>query len=285
MRRETLTVLWTAVFAVVMTGLTSAVWGGLLMTNLATTPAIPWAAAVMAALVWALWSWLGGRWVPKGAQDARRDLLRGGKLAAPVAAWAVTAGVLWVIALAGFWVVVHRLVATHGNPLPDFSKLPPITVAVSLLMAAVSGAVSEEAGFRGYFQGALERRGLGAFAVVVAALVMAPIHASTQGFVWPTLLFYLLVDAMLGALAYVTQSIRPGIVVHAIGLFVFFAVIWPGDAHRQLIWRSGADAAFWICVAQTVVFAALGGWAFVRLARLMKRAPNALAQAETLAQA
>ena len=272
MRRQTLTIIWTGAFAVVMTGLTSGVWGGLLTTNLRTTPTIPWAAAAMAAVLWALWSWLGGRWRPASTEGARRMLLRGGKLPTPVAAWAVAAGVAWVVALAGFWVVLHRIVAAPGNPFGDLSKLPPVTVAVSLVMAAVSGAVSEEAGFRGYFQGALERRGLGAFAVLVAALVMAPIHAQTQGFVWPTLLFYLLVDAMLGALTYVTGSIRPGIVVHAIGLLVFFGLIWPQDAHRQLIWVTGADPSFWISLAQTVVFTVLGGSAFVRLLRLAKRA-------------
>lgn len=274
MRRETLTVLWTGVFAVVMTGLVSEVWGALLLANLATAPMIPWAAAVMAAALWALWSWLGGRWAPRATHDARRKLLRGGALPPAVAAWAVAAGVLWVIALAGFWVVLHRLAAAPGNPFGDLSKLPPVTVGVSLVMAAISGGVSEEAGFRGYFQGALERRGLGAFAILAAALVMAPIHAQTQGFAWATLLFYLLVDGMLGALAYVTQSIRPGVVVHAIGLFVFFAFIWPQDAHRQLIWTSGPDAGFWLSVAQIVVFAALGGVAFARLVRRAKRAPT-----------
>ena len=268
MLRETLTALWTAVFAILMTGLVSGVWGGLLLANLATSPAVPWAALVMALLLWALWSYLGGRWAPRRTQTARRTLLRGGALPAPVAAWAVAAGVAWVIALAGLWIVLHRLIASPGNPLADFSRLPPLTVAVSLIMAAVSGAVSEEAGFRGYFQGALERRGLGALSVLVAALVMAPIHAQTQGFVWPTLLFYLLVDGMLGALAYVTRSIRPGIIVHAIGLFVFFAFIWPQDAHRQLIWAKGADAGFWLGVVQTAVFAALGGLAFLRLTKL-----------------
>jgi len=268
MRRETLTVVWTGAFAVVMTGLVSGVWGGLLLANLATTPAAPWAAAAMALVLWALWSYLGGRWAPASTQAARRRLLRGGALSAQVATWAVAAGVLWVVALAGFWIVLHQLVQTPGNPLADLSRLPPLTVFASLVMAAVSGAVSEEAGFRGYFQGALERRGLGGLAVIAAALVMAPIHAETQGFVWPNLLFYLLVDAMLGTLAYVTRSIRPGIVVHAIGLFVFFAIIWPGDAHRRLIAAGGADAGFWTSVVQTVVFAALGALAFARLARI-----------------
>ena len=270
MRRETLTILWTGAFAVVMTGVVSGVWGGLLLANLATTP-VPWAAAAMALILWALWSYLGGRWPPASTQAARRRLLRGGPVSAKAAGWALAAGVLWVIALAGFWIVMHRLVQTPGNPLADFSKLPPLTLIASLAMAAVSGAVSEEAGFRGYFQGALERRGLGFFAILAAALVMAPIHAETQGFVWPNLVFYLLVDTMLGALAYVTGSIRPGIVVHAFGLFVFFAVIWPGDAHRPLIWSGGADAGFWISAVQTVVFTVLGGLAFARLTSAMTR--------------
>ena len=269
MKKDTLTVLWTGVLAIVMTALVSGIWAGLLGANLATSPTVPWAAGVMALVIWALWSYLGGRFAPRGTQAARRKLLRSEPLPVPTAAWAVAAGVLWVVALAGFWTVLHRLVATHGNPQADFSKLPPATVVVSLAMAAVSGGVSEEAGFRGYFQGALERRGLGVFAILVTALVMAPIHALTQGFVWPTILFYLLVDGMLGALAYVTGSIRPGVVVHAIGLFVFFALVWPNDAHRPLIWSSGADRDFWISLAQTVVFAALGAAAFFRLVRLV----------------
>jgi membrane protease YdiL (CAAX protease family) len=279
MRRETLTVVWTGAFAVVMTGLVSGVWGGLLLANLATAPAAPWAAPAMALILWALWSYLGGRWAPASTRSARQRLLRGGPVSARVAGWAVAAGVLWVVALAGLWIVLHQLVPTTGNPLADLSKLPPLTLFVSLVMAAVSGAVSEEAGFRGYFQGALERRGLGAFAIVAAALLMAPIHAETQGFVWPNLLFYLLVDGMLGAIAYVTQSVRPGIVVHAVGLFVFFAFIWPGDAHRRLIAAGGADIGFWTSVVQTVVFAALGALAFARLAWLANP-PTARADAD-----
>ncbi len=273
----TVTVLWTGALAIVMTGLVSGVWAALLGANLATSPGIPWAAGVMALVIWALWSYLGGRFAPRATQAARRTLLRGEPLPAVVTAWAIAAGTLWVVALAGFWTVLHRLTAAHGNPNVDITKLPPLTVIVSFAMAAISGGVSEEAGFRGYFQGALERRGLGASAILVTALVMAPIHALTQGFVWQTLLFYLLVDAMLGALAFVTGSIRPGVIVHAVGLFVFFTLVWPNDAHRTLIWTAGADVGFWISLAQTVSFAALGALTFARLTRLARRTGDASA--------
>ena len=185
---------------------------------------------------------------------------------------AILAGVLWIVALAGFWIVLHRLVAVQSSPLPDFSKYPVLTVVAALAMASISGGISEEAGFRGYFQGALERRGLGPAAILVVALVMAPEHALSQGFVWPNILFYLMVDVMLGALAYLTRSIRPGIVVHAIGLFVFFTLVWPGDKGRSLIWGHGADAGFWLQLGQTAVFAALGTVAFIQLAKMTRRA-------------
>jgi membrane protease YdiL (CAAX protease family) len=262
--------LWTGVFAVVMTAVVSGVWAALLIANLRVSPAIPWSAAAMGLILWALWSFLGGGWGPSRSREARRGLLRAGPLPPRLMAWAVVAGLLWIAFLAGFWIVLHQVVATPGRALPDLSKTPAIMLVATLAAGAISGAVSEEAGFRGYFQGTLERRGLGLASILVSALVMAPEHALTQGFIWPTMLFYLLVDLMLGALAYLTKSIRPGVVVHAIGLFVFFALVWPHDGARRLVWRDGADLWFWIHLGQVVVFAVLGAAALARVARLAR---------------
>lgn len=258
-------------FAIVMNALVSGVWAALLLTNLAHAPAFPWSSFIMALLLWALWSFLGGKWGPERYRAARREYLRAAALPRQVYSWALIAGLLWLVFLGGLWIVLQQLVSGPGNKLPDFSALPLVTVIATLMMASVSGAVSEEAGFRGYFQGALERSGFGVAAILCMALVMAPIHALTQGFVWPTLLFYLLVDAMLGALAYFTKSIRPGVLVHAVGLFAFFSVIWPRDKDRLTVWQSGADAWFWIHVGQAVLFAALSLAALNRLARLVKQ--------------
>jgi membrane protease YdiL (CAAX protease family) len=269
-------VLWTGAFAAVLTGAVSGVWSALLLANLRLSPAVPWSALVMALLLGALWAFLGGKWGSLGSRDTRRDLLRARHVPQNVLVWALIAGDLFIVALAGFWIVLRRLVATPGNPAADFSALPAVTVIGTLAMAALAGAVSEEAGFRGYFQGALERSGLGPAAVLVTAVVMAPLHALTQGFVWPTMVFYLLVDAMLGALAYLTKSIRPGIVVHAVGLIVFFGLVWPYDKTRGLVLQQGADLGFWLNAAQALVFAALSVLAFVHLAKLAKRSRAAM---------
>jgi membrane protease YdiL (CAAX protease family) len=275
-RRGVWTIVWTGAFAAVMTAAVSGVWSGLLLANLKVGPAVPWSALVMALLLGALWAFLGGKWGSLGAESARRELLRAPHVAPSVLVWALIAGSLSIVALAGFWIVLRRLVATPGNASGDFSALPPVTAVATLAMAALAGAVSEEAGFRGYFQGALERGGLGPGAVLATALVMAPLHASTQGFVWPTMVFYLLVDGMLGTLAYLTKSIRPGIMVHALGLLVFFGLVWPYDGSRRLVWRQGPDVGFWLHAAQVVVFAGLGALAFVHLAKVAKRSRAAM---------
>ncbi len=266
--RSVLECVWTGLLAIVFTGVISAVWSGLLLANLKLSPAVPWAVAPMALVLWLAWSWLGGPFGLPGSRPKRAALLRAGAVSGEVMAWAVAAGLLAIGALAGFWIVLHALVRTPTNPLAQVSQYPPLTVVVALTMAAISGGVSEEAGFRGYFQGTLEKYGLGWAAILLVALVMAPIHAQTQGFVWPNLVFYLLVDGMLGALAYLTKSIRPGVVVHACGLFVFFLIVWPHDAARPMFAASGDHAWFWIHVGQTLVFAALSLAAFVKLARL-----------------
>jgi membrane protease YdiL (CAAX protease family) len=261
-------ILWTGAFAVVMTALVSGTWAALLLTNLSHSPGLPWSSLIMAVILWALWSYLNGRWAPAGTREARRMYLRAAQLPRRVYSWALAAGLLWVVFLAGFWIVLDQVAAVPGNKLPDFSALPELTVIATLVVACASGAISEEAGFRGYFQGSLERAGLGASAILCAALLMAPIHALTQGFVWPTLVFYLLVDSMLGALAYLTRSILPGIVVHAVGLFVFLGLIWPGDKNRLPVSQGGAGLWFWMHLAQAVLFGSLSLYALRRLAKL-----------------
>jgi membrane protease YdiL (CAAX protease family) len=222
----------------------------------------------MAFVLWSIWSYLGGKWRPENTQDVRRRYLRASGVSGQAFIWALLAGALSVVALAGLWIVIFRVARIPGNTVPDFSKYPVVTVVSTLIMASLVSSVAEEAGFRGYFQAALELRFSAPAAILIQALLIAPAHGMTQGFRWPTVVFYLLVDTMLGTSAYLTRSIIPGVIVHSMGLLTFFSVIWPEDRYRVPIWESGADQGFWIHSAQTVLFGGFAIGAYMRLAKL-----------------
>jgi hypothetical protein len=137
-------------------------------------------------------------------------------------------------------------------------------------MSSLVSSLAEEAGFRGYFQVALERNFRGPIAIVIMSLVIAPAHALTQGFVWPILLWYFCADVMFGTMAFLTRSILPSTLVHSIGLLIFFTLVWPYDIQRQVVWDTGANTGFWINVAQTIIFSTLAILAFLWLARVTK---------------
>jgi hypothetical protein len=87
---------------------------------------------------------------------------------------------------------------------------------------------------------------------------------------------------MFGATAHLANSIVPNIPVHFFGLLIFFTLIWPRDASRGLLAENGADAWFWIHLAQAAVFTVLAILAYVRLAKTARDATAALASRRVL---
>jgi membrane protease YdiL (CAAX protease family) len=244
------------------------IWSALLVTNLQSTPAIPWSVPVMALLLWLMWSYLGGWGWPSGTSEARRRYLRAHRRPGRTYLWAWVAGALSVVALAGYWIVLFQLVKVPANLLSDVSGYPRITVALMILMGSLVAPLMEEAGFRGYFQVALEREFRAPAAVAISSVVFALAHGPTQGFLWPKLLFYFLVGVAFGATAYLTNSILPAIPVHVVGLLIFFTVVWPQDAVRRSVWNGGMDYWFWIHGVQAIMFTGLALGAFRQLARV-----------------
>jgi membrane protease YdiL (CAAX protease family) len=165
---------------------------------------------------------------------------------------------------------MFQLVQMPANVLPDLSKYPMLTVVLMPVMASLVSPITEECAFRGYCQVILEREFRGVVAVIISSVLFALAHL-TQGFLWPKLLVYFLVGLAFGAMAYLTGSILPGIAVHIIGDLTFFALVWPYDTQRQLVWKSGADRWLWLHTLQAIVFTALAVIAFRRLATLSHR--------------
>lgn len=262
-------VIWAALLASLITAFGAGVWIALLIGNLTTSPAIPWAVVVMALVLWLMWQYLGGRGWPQSTSDRRRAYLRAYPVTRAVWVWALLAGVLSLVALAGFWIVLVELVGAGGNPtLPDYSQYPALTVVLGLLMGSLVSPITEEVAFRGYAQVILERVLPAVVAIGISSVLFALWHGPTQGFVSSKLLFYFIVGVVFGTTAYLTNSVLPALPIHILGDLTFFFWIWPYDAARPLIWRAGADAWFWLHTAQAILFATLAVFAFRQLARI-----------------
>lgn len=261
---------WSTIVAFLILGFAQGVWAALLGSNLQTSPAIPWAAPAMAVLLWLAWQWLGGKWWPSSTSEARRHYLRAHLVSLPTLAWTLLAGALSIVALAGYWIVMFQLVKMPGNVIPDRSRYPLLTVALTVVMSSLVSPLSEEAAFRGYCQVILEREFRGPAAVVISSILFALAHV-THGLLWPKLLVYFLAGVTFGVTAYVTKSILPGIAVHIMADLTFFTLVWPHDTARRLVGEGGADAWFWIHAAQAIIFTAPAILAFRRLAKVTER--------------
>src|SRR2546428_5866468 len=102
---RTLSVVGLGLLAFAITILAGGIWTALLVTNLQSSPAVPWSVPAMALLLWLMWSYLGGRGWPRGTSEARRRCLRANRRSGRAYPWAVVAAGLSVGALA--WLLVR----------------------------------------------------------------------------------------------------------------------------------------------------------------------------------
>ena len=254
-------------FAILAVG--QAIWGALVVANLAKTPANPWSVAVMAVILWLMWRYLGGRWWPARTSEARRRDLRANRVAGSVYAWSLCAGVSAIIAVAGCWIVMFQLVRMDSQQwVPDFSKHPfPMTLIV--IMASLVSPFTEEATFRGYAQVILEREFLGPVAITISSIYFAAAHLN-HGLDWPKALLYFLVGVVFGTIAFLSRSTLPALPVHIIGDLTFFLLVWPNDPSRKLVRQTGAESWFWVHVSQVIAFTALSIAAYVKLGKVCR---------------
>jgi membrane protease YdiL (CAAX protease family) len=240
--------------------------------NLRYFPSVPWAVPVTTAYLWFFWRYLNGAGPPESSAERRRTSLRATGIPARMWAWALLAGGLGIVALVLALRVANRMVVLPPQRLPDFGQVPQSTVLSLLLMAAPVAGIIEEAAFRGYMQGPIERR-LGLLpAILITGTMFAVAHLDFTLLLWP---YYVAVAAIYGTVTHLTRSILPAVVLHTAGNLYSNLDLWlHGQAEWQassissnLIWKTGADSAFWTASAGLVVASALTVSAYFMLAR------------------
>jgi membrane protease YdiL (CAAX protease family) len=246
----------------------TAPWSVLTGANLKLAPSFPWAVPAMVFYLWVYWRYLDGRGVPKSTAAARRASFRARCIPGSVWLWALAAAVLGLACAVTLQQVYARFVHLPVAPTPNVSGYPIFTVLCLVLMSAAVAGITEEAGFRGYMQSAIERRHGPAIAITVAGIAFGSLHF-THGFAHtlPRLPYYFAVAVVYGAIAYATNSILPTMVIHACGdALEFMLASWRAALlPPPPIWQSGPDRAFWVCGALACLFGVAAIYAYRKL--------------------
>jgi len=263
------TVARAAVVAFAIALLPQGVWSALMRVNLRLNPRIPWAVAAMGLLLWLMWRYLGGAFPPRRTAASRRRYLRATRVSPNVLTWSLLAGGFSLVALSGFWIVFASLIRLPGSVLPSMTGVPEFVVVAAVVAGAAVSPLCEQAGIFGYGQVMLRREFSRRGAIVLSALIFAvgP-HPPFGVALVPKIIFFFLVGLTFSIAADLTGSILPGLAVHAVGLLMFFLVIWPRDPSRTLVATAGVDAWFMLHAAQAAVFTFLAVMTFRHLERM-----------------
>ncbi|THD74567.1 MAG: CPBP family intramembrane metalloprotease [Phenylobacterium sp.] len=242
------------------------VWQPMVIANLRFHPEIPWAAPAMAVVLAALLLYLSGRGPPKGASETRRRLLRWNRMPWPTFFLAVGAGVLGLAAFGGFWIVVSDLVHIPAGIQPKLTGVPLVTILSFLLMGSLAAPLSEEAAFRGYAMGILEKAWGNGLAVIVGSSVLFAAAHVLQGLDPTKLSLYFTAGLLFAAIAYLTNSLYAVMVVHSLGDMLGFTVLWPHDQTPHAM--GFGDPMFAPSLAALAIFTPLAILAFRKLAKV-----------------
>lgn len=239
-------------------------WALLFAANVKFLPNIPWSIIPGAAWLWLWWKYVSGHGPPHSTSEARKKLLRANPLRDDVWSGTIGSGMLATITFVIFLGLLNRLVRMPPQTLDEGERaIPALTMFFGVILGSIVAGVVEEGSFRGYMQGPIERRHGPTIAILVTGLVFTFAHATHSYFALVLLPYYMAVALMYGALAYVTNSILPGLFLHA-GLDIIGGIqtLATGRAEwlespRPLIWESGPDVMFWLSLIATLIFTAL----------------------------
>jgi len=262
----------TALVALAIVFLPQGIWSALIVLNLRTTPSVPWAVLVVALALWLIAPYVNASSRQSLTSTARHAAPRASLVPRPVLMWAWLAGGFALVALVGYWITFASVVRMPGSVLPDLSGVPWWTASLAVATGAALSPLCEQVGFWGYGQVALESRFSGRTAIAVTAIVFGVLpHPPMPAALWPKWIFFSLTGLTFSTMAYLTDSILPGLAVHAVSLLTFFVLVWPHDAQRPLVADAGMHGWFWLHIAQAAGFSLLACWAFRRLSKATSR--------------
>jgi membrane protease YdiL (CAAX protease family) len=241
-------VLRALIVGLVVMGLGVQVWNGLVVGALRyELPLVP--LLTMPLLLVVYWLFFSGSLVWSATKPARREAFRATSLSRATWLWGLAGAGLFVVAFHASVFTLFRLVpypAIQFVVPAVLAKIPANLLWPYVILASIVAGVCEETGFRGYMQQPLERRYGPILAIVLTTVGFVALHLN-QTWIGALLFPAILASLMLGVLAYVSRSLIPSMIGHAVMDVFNFGFWWwhlLGEYTRRPISETGIDLNF-----------------------------------------
>lgn len=249
-------------------------WAWLSSANLKHWTAVPWSVPLTLGYLWLFWLVVSGRIWPRIGGGMRRESLRANPVPEKLWGPALFAGILGIVTVVILQTVTARLAPMQQQAAPgqDLGQIPFLTLVAMLPTGALVAGVAEEAAFRGYMQGPIERRHGPLVAIFITGLFFGLAHFTHPEVSLLWLPYYVAVAAVYGALAFFTKSIFPSMLLHGGGnllaglplLLMRGAQNGPASPSAQ---QSGGGQPLWLLLVELGISAAATLMAYRALAR------------------
>jgi membrane protease YdiL (CAAX protease family) len=219
-------------------------------------------------------------WHLLSATPARRAGLRANPITPLQWSWALIAFGFGFTAINATKVVLNTWLDLPVSAPPEIGKVPLASVVAYVFMLSLVAAVTEEAGFRGFMQGPLERSHGPFVAILIGGVIFWIGHilqfAGAYRLFLLSIWYFLAASALMGAIAWLTNSILPSLAAHAIGDFLFtLLTLWAFAHGFNLEKTSPGSTPFHLAILIAVIAVALALWAFRRLAGSRRQTASA----------
>jgi len=214
-----------------------------LLGNLKFHPEIPWAFPLTLVILALFGAYFSGWGPPASTRETRRRLARASLPSRRTWFAAIPAMVFGIIALLALRLLLPSLLPVAAPAIPlSFSSLPLPSVIAALVSVALIAGVTEELVFRGYMQEPMEEAYGIAPAILIVGVMFWAAHLD-HGITVTHLPFHILASTALGLLAYLTRSLVPAMIAHAIGDLLLVPAYF--FRHPEFVWKALSSRPIW----------------------------------------
>ena len=231
-------------------------WSIIALANIKLSPSIPWSYPLMAIVLFLIWKYLDGKGLPKSTQKNRHLWMRANSVPPNKRKWSWISAVLLGATILSFILLGIRITDVSSGQINQIERISiyPFWMIFSLIiMTSMVAGIIEEISFRGYMQKPMEIRYGPKLAILIVALFFTLLHLPNATITPQLIPIFFIGSIGWGVLAYLTNSIIPGIIIHIAVDITSYLWIWRNleyakTMYSESIIKNGIDMPFMILI-------------------------------------